>query len=185
MPMSPSWRSSPCRAAWSASGPRRTVVPSSSGVRVMPSKRVAQWVPRWPWRRISYQARSRPVEAGWWVIASSVRVRALALAVVGGFGTPQARRAGDEQASPHLVKDAVGSYRVDERPSPLGPVAAGEAAHARHTRPHAGSRTRTAGPRRVGLRGPVHAVLPGDEPALHRTARGDPGPQGERPGGQG
>ena len=55
-PMSLSLRSSPCRADWSATGPWRTVVPSSWWVRVMPSNQVAQRGARCPRTRISYRS---------------------------------------------------------------------------------------------------------------------------------
>src|SRR5262249_15336363 len=53
-PMSRSRWSSPCRAAWSTTGPSMTVTPSLA-VRVIPSNQAVHRGSRCPWRRISYR----------------------------------------------------------------------------------------------------------------------------------
>src|SRR4051795_11831915 len=70
-PRSRTFCSTPCSAAWSTTGPRIVVLPSSSVQRLIPSNQAAHRESRRPWTRMAYRSGS-PWPADVWLIVDLV-----------------------------------------------------------------------------------------------------------------
>ena len=121
-PRSRSLCSSPCSAAWSATGPRRTVVSSVVWERSRPSSHVDQRSSSLPWMRISYQSPWGPVRCS-------------------AHG-PQARNAGDERASAQVMSVRLACRGATRTGGGSGPRASSAGLPARGPGCHCGKRWR-------------------------------------------